>query len=549
MSVLGLNAPPLGWHDPAAALVAADGTVLALVEEERVSRVKHGLHRYPGAAVQACLEIAGLNLCDIETIAVGWDLPRQWPRRDRGALDPPLPGRLWTFDDWTEYLDAVLGTRDHDRPDLVFVPHHTAHALSSFHASGWASAAVLVVDGNGDDEAISVFHARAGRPPVRKARLPFSHSLGTLYDVASGRLGLNFLEAGKTMGLAAYGRGTDPVGEMFRLTQDGIEPPFPVASHAEYDDVAACWQMHFDQLGLGAIVCDPFKLDTSDKAIALAWTAQAGIEAAMAHLANWARRLTGEQRLCLAGGVALNCSANGRLPGEVFVPPVPHDAGIALGAAWFAARPCTETLLSPYLGRAASEAEITRAIRKRNLLAQDFCAQRVAERLARGEIGALFTGRAEAGPRALCHRSIVAMPASPAQRDAVNRRKSRETWRPLSPVALAADAGRYWQTSSTLHQYMIGASEVTETCREEAPGVVHVDGSARPQQIEEEKEPVAQLLAALKASGLPPVLINTSFNRRGEPIIDDPSDALDAFLQMQLDFIVFDDKWVVSRHD
>ncbi|GGE96630.1 carbamoyltransferase [Stappia taiwanensis] len=548
MYILGLNAPPLGWHDPSAALIAPDGTVLALVEEERVSRRKHGLHQYPTGAIRACLDIAGIGVEDIATVAIGWDLPRQWPRRDRDALDPPLPGRLWSFDDWAAYLDACLGTSCRNRPDLVFVPHHTAHALSSFHGSGWPSAAVLIVDGNGDDEAISVYHAKRGAFPVRKARLPFSHSIGTMYDTVSNWIGLSFLEAGKTMGLAAYGRGTETAGAMFRIREDGIAPPFDLPRDSEYDAVVAEWNGHFERSGFRKSSRPVAELHTCADAVSLSWAAQSGLETLMGQLADWARALTGETRLCLAGGVALNCSANGLLPEPVYVPPVPHDAGVALGAAWFVAPPKAAAPLSPYLGRSASEAEIDRAIRASGLSRTPFDAARLATDLADGRIGALFTGRSEAGPRALCHRSILARPQSAEARDAVNRRKSRELWRPLSPVALASDCGAYWQDAPNLHRYMVGAATVSETCRQVAPGVVHVDGTARPQRVEDDGEPVARILRAMEGAGAPGLLINTSFNRRGEPIVDDPATAIDAFRAMRLDFLVFDDKWVVHDH-
>jgi carbamoyltransferase len=547
--ILGLNAPPLGWHDPAAALIGQDGEVLALVEEERVSRVKHGLHRHPAKAVQACLEIAGISICDVQSVAVGWDLPRQWARKDRDALDPPLPGRLWSFEDWQSYLDTLLGTTAHTRPDLVFVPHHTAHALSAFHASGWETAAVLVVDGNGDDEAISVYHARRDRFPVRKARLPFTHSIGTMYDAASSRLGLTFLEAGKTMGLAAYGRDTPLRAPMFHMSNDGIEPPFNLPSDSEYDAVVGAWHRHFDRYGLQGSSRDKASLNDCADAVALAWAVQSGLEQLMLHLAGWARALTGEERLCLAGGVALNCSANGALPGPVYVPPVPHDAGVSLGAAWFVAPPSQAEPLTPYLGRAAVSADIESAISQSGLKQSAFHPQTIAEALTRGEIGAVFAGRSEAGPRALCHRSILASPASASARDAVNRRKSRELWRPLSPVALAEDAHHYWSVSAPLHRYMLGAAQVRQDCRQAIPGVVHADGSARPQQIEDPHEPVALVLQAMKEGGVTPVLINTSFNRRGEPIVDDPKTAIEAFQEMKLDFIIFENQWVVRHHD
>jgi carbamoyltransferase len=207
MWTLGLNAPPLGWHDPAACLVDDDGTVHALIEEERITRDKHALHSYPRNAAQACLDIAGITPADVDVVALGWDLPRHATRTDLDRLTP-LPGRPWQFGDSRDFLTAALGwDLDPTRhPDLVCVPHHYAHACASFYASGYPEAAVVVTDGYGDDESTSIYHARHGRQLVRKDRWPIPMSVGHMYNAVSEFIGLKWLEAGKTMGLAAYGR-------------------------------------------------------------------------------------------------------------------------------------------------------------------------------------------------------------------------------------------------------------------------------------------------------------------------------------------------------
>ena len=549
MLVLGLNAPPLGWHDPSAALVGDDGVVLAFVEEERVSRRKHGLHQYPTNAVAACLEIAGCSGADIDVVCVGWDLPRQWPRTDRDALDPPLPGRLWSYDDWKDYLRHCLGNVRADKADLVFVPHHHAHAASTFHASGFDSAAVLVVDGNGDDEAVSIFQARAGDAFVRRAKFPYTHSLGCMYDAASDWLGLSFLEAGKTMGLAAYGRDATPRSTLFKRSADGFAPPFDLPSDAEYDTIVEHWHRHFDRAGLSKIGTPREGLAEDRAAVELAWTVQHDVERTMSHLAGMSRRLTGETHLCLAGGVALNCSANGQLDGPVYVPPVPHDAGIALGAAWMINPPKRRGVLSPYLGRRLDRVRTDAAVMRSGLREVAFEPDDIADRLLRGEVGAIVAGRAEAGPRALCHRSIISLARNTQSRDRLNALKGREMWRPLSPVARDEDRDRFWPHRAHLSRYMLGAAQVTPLCATSAPGVVHVDGSARPQNVIDREEPVHRILDALDRSGACPVLINTSFNRRGEPIVDDACSVFGAFDAIGLDFLVLDDGRTVARPD
>lgn len=229
MWILGLNSPPLGWHDPAACLIDGDGVVHALIEEERITRHKHGLHAYPRNAAQACLDIAGITPADIDVVALGWDLPRHAARTDLARLTPPPRGRPWQFGDSRAFLTDALGW-DLDpvrHPELVCVPHHYAHACSAFYASGRAQAAVVVVDGYGDDESVSLYDARHGRTLVRRDRWPIPSSLGHMYNAVSELIGLHFLEAGKTMGLAAYGRARalDP-WPVFEPSGEGFRPPF-----------------------------------------------------------------------------------------------------------------------------------------------------------------------------------------------------------------------------------------------------------------------------------------------------------------------------------
>ncbi len=539
---LGINTPPLGWHDPSAALVDPEGKVVALVEEERLSRKKHGLNRYPIQAARECIRIAGISPHEIGVVAVGWDFPRHWPRRDRGELNPGLPGRLWEFDDWKTFVDECLELGYQQRqPDLIFVPHHVAHAYCAFYASAWESAAVLVIDGNGDDESASIFVANRDRRIRRLDRIPVTHSLGYMYDAMCSHIGFSFLEAGKAMGLAAYGREQPVRLPIFTHTQEGFSPPFSLPTNSEYDVIVGAWRSYFEQNGFPKITVDPERLHVSEDAVGLAWSAQAGLEEVVINLASKARLMTGETNLCLAGGVALNCSANGLIQEPVFIPPVPHDAGIALGAAWYAVPPKANALLSPYLGTDISASETEYEIRKVSYPKEVFDPKKAACLIAGGKIGGIVFGRAEAGPRALGHRSIIASPRSVRIRDQVNERKSREKWRPLSPVSLEGFSNRYWEQSIHLHRYMIGASRVTEDCRRHAPAVVHVDGTARPFVISDKSEPLHALLSELEAIGHPPILINTSLNNRGEPIVNCVSDALKCAKSVGLDFLIIGD--------
>ncbi|MFI8829242.1 carbamoyltransferase C-terminal domain-containing protein [Streptomyces sp. NPDC053431] len=538
----------MGWHDPAACLVDGEGVVHALVEEERISRRKHGLHAHPTQAARACLDMAGLSPADIDVVALGWDLPRHACRADLGRLDPPVPGRPWRFGDSRAFLADALGW-DPDpvrHPDLVFVPHHLAHAASAFHASGYEAAAVVVLDGYGDDESASIYQARHGLPLIRQDRWPIPHSLGHMYNAVSEIIGLHMLEAGKTMGLAAYGRAQNlEPWPIFEQDGDTFTPPFQLPADTPDRQIILAWWDHFRKLGYRRQQTPTDDLDKNEHAVRLAWSAQTSLQQVCALLARQARDVTGQDALCLAGGVALNCSSNGLLPQPVYVPPVPHDAGVALGAAWTIAPPrAPGQPITPYLGRAVTAPEIDEALSRHALTVRPLSPEEVGERLVNGQMGAIVTGRAEVGPRALCHRSIIASPHDPLMRDRLNLAKGRELWRPLSPVGLAEAEDAYWTANPTLHRYMLGAAQVTDCGHKDIPAAVHIDGTARPQIITDQGEPLLEVLQHLKRAGAPPVLINTSFNLRGEPIVDTADGAINSAHAIGLDFLILDDRLI-----
>ncbi|MEJ7583613.1 MAG: carbamoyltransferase C-terminal domain-containing protein [Acidimicrobiales bacterium] len=536
MWVLGLNGPPVGWHDASACLVDGDGKVWAMAEEERFTRVKHAPYTYALNAIRFCLDQQDLRPEDIDVIAIGWDLPRLYPEF----------GGVWDFAAPRYFLAKHLGWKFPGRggPELICVPHHRSHAASTFYASGYPAAAVVVNDGNGDDESISIYEARFGAPLVRREVWPRSHSLGFMYDAASRALGLNFLEAGKTMGLASYGRarGIEPWPLM---VEDGINfrPPFELGPEADYKEVVGAWEEQFARFGDTPVSTPSAILDTDDLAVRISWSAQATIERYVPVLVAHARAITGIDAVCLAGGVALNCSTNGLLQGPIFVPPVSHDAGAALGAAWAVAPPLAPLEpLSPYLGSdVETPSEVPDGWSRAPL-----DAGAVVHRLLRGQVGAVAWGRAEVGPRALGHRSIIALPAETAMRDHINTIKGRELWRPLAPIGAAEADGRYWTGERSLQRYMLGAANVTDLGRERIAATVHVDGTTRA-QVADDAGLVTEVLAGLAADGVDPVLINTSFNARGEPIVDSGDDAVRAAGSIDVDFLVVGDALLTRR--
>lgn len=526
--ILGLNVPPVGWHDTAACLVDETGKVYAMSEEERFSRTKHGLHQQPIRSVAFCLRQAGISAGDLDAIAIGWDLPRML---EANAM-------RWGYGAVGQLL-AGLGLAEHRQPDVVFVPHHRAHAVCALLASGRTEAAVLVVDGTGEDESISLFEARAGKPLVRRQRWPRSASLGLMYAAVSEALGFGLLGAGKTMGLASYGRVVD--SQPWPMLDSELTAPFPSTEDDSYEDVMAGWRKHIGGLLNGHVETDSNLLTGDHRAVRLALSAQCAVEEAMQRLVARARSETGLADVCLAGGVSLNCSANGQLPPPVYSPPVPHDAGVSLGAAWSLCDGRPERPLRPFLGL-----DMTPAPELAMRRTEPFRVARVVDLLRTGAIGALAVGRAEIGPRALGHRSIIAIPASTAVRDTINLRKGREPWRPLAPVARQQDASEFWTVLPELQRYMLGTAEATAAAHSQIPAAVHVDGTVRAQVVADDQEPLYQVLTGLADAGEPPVLINTSLNTRGEPLVNTPTEAIRAFDTIGLDFMVIGDELVLK---
>jgi carbamoyltransferase len=525
--ILGINGPPIGWHDAAACLVDGEGHVWAMAEEERFTRKKHALRTFPRNAARFCLDCVGIEPNDVDVVAIGWDLPRLYPRF----------GGQWDFTSPDEFLSRALGWTfsGSGGPELVCVPHHRAHAVSAFHASGFESAAVLVNDGNGEDESISIWEARFGAPLVRREVWPRSHSLGFMYDAACRALGLTFLEAGKTMGLAAYGKAQDH--EPVPLMNGGgteFQPPFELGPEADYHDIIPAWEKELARFGSIPVTTPSADLDSDELAVQIAWSAQAVVESIVPQLVEHARAITGIDSVCLAGGVALNCSTNGLLDEPIYVPPVAADAGGALGSAWAVAPPPAPLApLNPYLGAQVETPIVT----PENWTAAELEPAAVVDRLLQGQFGAVAWGRAEVGPRALGHRSLIAMPGHVETRDRLNAIKGREPWRPLAPIGTSEAARQFWKAPGTLQRYMLGAASVTTSGEQRIPAVVHVDGTARA-QIADGAGFIANVLDALAQAGVDPVLINTSFNTRGEPIVNSAEDAVRSAEALGVDFLV-----------
>jgi carbamoyltransferase len=531
MWTLGIN---WKWHDGAAALVDDDGRLHALAEEERFTRRKHAWGAYPSRAARFCLASAGITWRDLDTVVIGWDLPQLLP---------------WADADREELFVALFGEEatGNDTPALTFVEHHVAHAASAFHASGFDRAGVLVVDGAGEREAISIY-AAGPTGLTLKRRWPRAFSLGAMYEATTRFAGLGDLNAGKTMGLAAYGGPLNsallPIGDLV----GGGGPTFDWPADMAYEGFVNKWIEYLTDR-FGKVTHPPADLDRDTVAIRVAANTQRTTEEAMRALHTEAQCLTGVSAICVAGGVALNCVANGRLPEPLYVPPFPHDAGVALGAAWTVSPPAARALLdSPYHGTDVTLGAELAQLHEAGFAVRPFASEPVIDLLLAGKIGAVAEGRAEIGPRALGHRSILALPRSARMRDRINTIKGRERWRPLAPVTVAGYAPLLWSSQGLRELYMVGSAVVSSRGRRELPATTHVDGTTRPQTMPAGHAPVVEsLLAGLAAGGAPPVLVNTSFNGPAEPIVDSAGDAVRTFVQLGLDFLILADCLVTRR--
>jgi carbamoyltransferase len=520
--ILGVNAV---FHDPAAALVV-DGAIVAAAEEERFSRRKHGkpavafsTWELPERSARWCLEHAGLEPGDLDAVAYSYDpslapqpngdvTAQEWePLRTLYAQRAPL------------FLRTALPGLD---PGIVrFVPHHVAHAASAYLASGFERCCVMVLDGRGERASYLAGHAVAGELEVL-ATQALPHSLGLLYEELTDHLGfLRSSDEYKVMALASYG---EPryLGELRELVQP-VNGGFTVAR--------LDWSRWAPRRADG----DGFAPEHRD----LAASVQRRLEEVLLDLARGLHERTGETDLALAGGVALNCVANSRLweagPFErVWVQPAAGDAGTALGAALSVAHELgerVEPMRTAALGRGWSDAELEAALRTAAVPYErpPDVAEAAADVLAADGVVAWFQGRSEYGPRALGHRSLLASPARPETLERLNDIKGREQFRPVAPMVLAERAAEIFE-GPLPSPFMLFTHRVRDGWRERIPAAVHVDGSARTQTVDRADEPlVASLLDAMERRTGVPVLVNTSLNTAGRPMVDEPRDALECF--------------------
>ena len=548
-AILGINCHA---HDSSVALIQ-DGRIVFAAAEERFSRTRKD-RRFPHAAIRAALTHADLQPAELTAVAFGWNRPGLGPLHTiRAALAGELPrSRGWTTDQLVHLASEVRrggGVRPFekefgplDRGRAFFIDHHEAHAWSSYALSGFDDALVLVMDGWGAWQSTTIYHAQGERlRPLRTFRYP--NSLGVLYESFTDLLGFERnSDEWKVMGLAAYGQPTVPLQDWIQVTREGYRVNGRLLSGRSYGDLSALTRR------FGARRDPETFIAEGDRDLAA--SVQQATEAAIFALVRAGLRRTGSRRVCLAGGVAMNSKANGRLLASglvdaLFVQPAATDDGTAIGAALAAharlGQPIPRyRLREVYLGPAYSDDELAQTLQAYQLRALRVpqIEEAVAALLAQGHIVGWFQGRMEFGPRALGNRSILADPRRPEMKDRVNASvKFREGWRPFAPACLAEAAPEYFDGCQDA-PFMIVTFTVRPDKRAAIPAVTHADGTARVQTVREPDNPrFWRLLRAFGRRTGVPVLLNTSFNLRGEPIVCSPKDAIRTFYSSGLDFL------------
>ena len=592
MNILGISA---FYHDSAAALVR-DGVLIAAAEEERFSRIKHDFG-YPELAIAFCLEQAEITVADLDYV-VYYEKPflkferivtssvQTFPRSYevfRESMVSWLSDKLWV----QNLLSDRLGV---PAKKVLTIDHHASHAASAFYPSPFDEAAVLTVDGVGE-WATATFGTGKGTQLTLDREIRFPHSIGLLYSAFTAYLGFEVNEGEyKVMGMAPYGtpRYLDQVWKLIRLGEDGsfrLNMEYFSFHHSARHTYNRRFvelfgperqpDLHFFTAASGyPSYFGPKPPDYEELArrnqhyADVAASIQRVTEEVIVHMAKALHRQTGMKKLCMAGGVALNSVANGRIRREtgfeeIYIQPAAGDGGGAVGAALYA---CHQLLGQPrgfvmqhaYWGKAFGPGETVDWLRSQNIAheiigSDDVLLDRVVESLIRGEVVGWHQGRFEWGPRALGARSILADPRRTDMKDIVNTKiKFREPYRPFAPSVIAEAAERYFDLPDAPKHYparfMLYVVPVRPEHHATLPAITHVDGSGRLQTVfRDESTRYYELIERFgKATGVP-VVLNTSFNLKGEPIVTTPANAHNTFSKSDMDMLVLGNVLVRKR--
>jgi len=582
MNILGINA----YHGNASAALLCDGKLIAAVEEERFNRVKYAAG-FPAEAIRYCLKEAGITLSDLDHVAVPRNPYARLATKLWYAMRMPsfAKERARVISKFTGIPAALAWAFDSDPAKIKAafhrVEHHQAHLASSYFVSPFEEAALLSADGLGDF-ASSMWGVGRGNHMHIDDAIAFPHSLGLYYSAVTQYLGfVKFGDEYKVMGLAAYGspENMEAFRDIVRFSPNGGEFGFrlgldyfthhktgPEMSWAESDKTPVLGKMFSEDMGkrLGGPARSPEE-PLEQRHRNLAASLQARLEEVYLGMLRKLAAKTRAKAVCLSGGVAFNCVANGKIFDrtsfeKVYVHPAAGDAGLAVGAAFYLwnqvlGNPRSFVMNHAYWGPSYSEEQIQTAIRSNDLSKDGYTVaelddaalmRRTAEIIAEGKILGWYQGRAEWGPRALGNRSIVADPRRPEMKEILNQRiKHREIFRPFAPSILAEKTGEWFEKSHP-SPFMTLAYSVKPEKRDKIPAPTHVDGTGRLQTVTADANPRYHALISefARQTGVP-VVLNTSFNDN-EPIVCRPEEALDCFRRTRMDALVLG-KHLITR--
>ena len=550
MIILGINF----YFEHISVAVIQDGKLVFSAEEERFSGIKGGKRyspftiQFPYRAMYAALKALDIQIKDVSAIALSYDkwehffglFSKRWSYYDDYySLRSLLHTKRILCSDYEQlqYMSDRMVPQALKRVPIYSFGHHLSHAASAYCYSGFEKSLVFVADCCGEKSCTSLYIGTdKGLKKLRSFDIP--HSLGLLYSVVTKHLGFNsFQDEYKVMGLAAYGNDT------YRKT---------FSQFITFDETGA-YRINDKNLFALSKYLGPAREKgeaISQRHMDIAKSLQSIVEEILLNLLSFYRNKTGIRKLCMAGGVALNCVANGKIHDagifdEIFVQPAASDAGTAMGSAallWFRRTGQMQiTFDSMYLGTAYGNEEIERHLKAAKLsyqtLSDGELAKTVALKLAVGKIGGIFRGRMEAGPRALGNRSVLASPFPDDMLERINKIKGREMFRPIAPIVKEDCFDRYF--TGAKNPYMLFTCHVREKMKSLIPAVTHVDGTSRVQTITPERNTfIYSILDEFEKKTGIPVIVNTSLNFQGKPIVENPTDAIGSFYSSGLDFLV-----------
>lgn len=569
MIILGINA----YHADSSAAIIVDGKLIAATEEERFTRVKHWAG-FPAQAIKFCLNEAGVTLDEIDHISIGRDPKAKFIKKLLFLLKNPSGGFSTVLsrvqntkkvasleEEFSKFFNADAAKI---RKKICQVEHHRSHLASAFFASPFEEAALLSIDGSGDFTTTMIGIGRGNKIEVLDS-IDFPVSIGTFYTAFTQLLGFpHYGDEYKVMGLAPYGepKYVDQLKDVIRFTDNGLFTWNDKYFKSAKDVVVTYGEDHIPYMSplfttymenkFGKARGKNEELTQYHKDLAA--SVQRFTEQLIFHIANHLQKRTGLKNLCIAGGVAQNSVANGKIINStsfenLYIPSAGHDAGIAMGSALYVYNqmlglPRAEPVFSAYTGSRFNNEEIETYLKSRNIAYLRYndadLYEKVANRLIDSGVVGWFQGRAEFGPRALGGRSILADPRRKDAKDLLNAKiKRRESFRPFAPSILKEYVTEYFELSDNV-PFMEKVFPIKKEKHQDIPAVTHVDGTGRLQSVDKTVSPrYYNLIDAFRKKTGVPILLNTSFNEN-EPIVNSPAEALDCFLRTKMDMLVLE---------